>query len=115
RLAHRRQQRVESPGLHRRQRDRRKPAVRAAERYQPAAENSQQPEGSVLMMRRMPRWIVATALASSLGVITTAGQQSQQPQQPAAPPPDQPIFRSSTRLIVTTVAVKDKDGKPIEG
>ena len=63
------------------------------------------------MMRRMPRLIVAAALAASLGVITSA----QQPQQPPAPPPDQPIFRSSTRLIVTTVAVKDKDGKPIEG
>ena len=67
------------------------------------------------MMRRMPRLIVAAALAASLGVITSAQQQSQQQQQPPATPADQPIFRSSTRLIVTTVAVKDKDGKPIEG
>ena len=31
--------------------------------------------------------------------------------------PDGPVatFRSSTRLIVQTVTVKDKDGKPIEG
>src|SRR5215212_2145124 len=27
----------------------------------------------------------------------------------------QPTFRSGTRLIVQTVSVKDKDGKPIEG
>ena len=65
------------------------------------------------MMRRMPLLVVAAALAASLGVVTLAQQQSQQ--QPATPPADQPIFRSSTRLIVTTVAVKDKDGKPIEG
>ena len=61
-------------------------------------------------MKRLPRSVVAAALAASLGVITSAQQQ-----QPAGPPPDQPIFRSSTRLIVTTVSVKDKDGKPIEG
>src|SRR5712671_225053 len=29
--------------------------------------------------------------------------------------PQQPTFRASTRLIVTTVVVKDRDGKPIEG
>src|SRR5688500_3530499 len=27
----------------------------------------------------------------------------------------QPVFRASTRLIVTTVSVKDRDGRPIEG
>ncbi|HEV8394898.1 MAG TPA: VWA domain-containing protein [Vicinamibacterales bacterium] len=59
---------------------------------------------------RLPRPVIAAALAASLGVITSA---QQQPPPPA--PADQPIFRSSTRLIVTTVSVKDKDGKPIEG
>ena len=29
--------------------------------------------------------------------------------------PQQPVFRSGTRLVVETVSVKDKDGKPIEG
>jgi VWFA-related protein len=63
-------------------------------------------------MRRIPRVAVAVALAASLGVITHGQQQSQQP---PAPPAGQPIFRSSTRLIVTTVSVKDKDGRPVEG
>jgi VWFA-related protein len=37
-------------------------------------------------------------------------------QQPA-PPPAQPqaLFRSTTRLVVETITVKDKDGKPVEG
>lgn len=61
-------------------------------------------------MMRIPRLLVAAALAASLGVVTSA-QQAQQP----APPPDQPIFRSSTRLIVTTVTVKDKEGRPVAG
>ena len=34
-------------------------------------------------------------------------------QQPAQPPAA--TFRSTTRLIVQTVSVKDKEGKPIEG
>src|SRR4051812_11042686 len=34
---------------------------------------------------------------------------------PAAQQPPQPTFRTGTRLIVETVTVKDKEGKPIEG
>ncbi len=33
----------------------------------------------------------------------------------AAQQPPQPVFRTSTRLIVTTVSVTDRDGRPIEG
>ena len=33
----------------------------------------------------------------------------------AAQQPPQPTFRTGTRLIVETVTVKDKEGKPIEG
>jgi VWFA-related protein len=33
----------------------------------------------------------------------------------AAQQPPQPVFRANTRLIVTTVSVKDRDGRPIEG
>ena len=62
-------------------------------------------------MRRISHLAVAAALAAGLGVIARAQQQPA----PPGPPPDQPIFRSSTRLIVTTVTVKDKDGRPIEG
>ena len=62
------------------------------------------------MTRRIPHFAVAAVLAAGLGVIASAQQQ-----QPPAPTPDQPVFRSSTRLIVTTVSVKDKDGRPVEG
>jgi VWFA-related protein len=53
------------------------------------------------------RWWVRGVVFAACGVLLTA----QQP--PAQPSP--PVFRSSTRLIVQTVSVKDKDGKPIEG
>ena len=33
----------------------------------------------------------------------------------AAQQPPQPTFRTGTRLIVETVTVKDKEGKPVEG
>src|ERR1700731_2966607 len=33
----------------------------------------------------------------------------------AAQQPPQPTFRTGTRLIVETVTVKDKDGKPVDG
>jgi VWFA-related protein len=61
-------------------------------------------------MRRISRLSVVAALAAGLGAITSAQQQG-----PPATAADQPIFRSNTRLIVTTVSVKDKDGKPVEG
>ena len=54
------------------------------------------------------------ALTSVLAVLVGVSVFAQQ-QQPAAPPPGTPIFKSTTRLIVQTVNVKDKDGKPIEG
>ena len=40
---------------------------------------------------------------------------AQQQQPPAAQPNAVPKFTSSTTLIVETVSVKDKSGKPIEG
>jgi len=36
-------------------------------------------------------------------------------QQPSPPQDQPPTFRSSTRLVVTTVAVKGRDGTPVEG
>src|SRR5712671_1040634 len=43
-------------------------------------------------------------------VVAPQAAAAQARQQPA-----QPTFRTSTQLIVETVTVKDKDGKPIEG
>ena len=54
--------------------------------------------------------IVGLMVAALVGVSTHA-QQAAQTQQPAAGP----TFRTNTRLVVLTVTVKDKDGKPIEG
>ncbi len=52
--------------------------------------------------------VPASALCvSALSAATPAQQQPQQTQQP--------VFRTTTRLIVQTVTVKDKDGKVIEG
>src|SRR5688500_7495170 len=45
-----------------------------------------------------------------LCVVLSAVMQAQQQQQT-----QQPVFRTTTRLIVQTVTVKDKDGKVIEG
>lgn len=57
----------------------------------------------------MKRHVLTTlALAGSL----TAAASAQNPQAQAQQPP---VFRSSTRLVVNTVVVRDKDGKVIEG
>ena len=50
------------------------------------------------------RCVFLTILA--LALLTTSGGAQQQAQ---------PIFRASTRLIVQTVSVLDRDGKPVEG
>jgi len=59
-------------------------------------------------MQRASRFVVAAAALVAALVPLRAQQQP-------APPAEQPIFRSSTRLIVQTVTVKDKEGRPIEG
>ena len=60
--------------------------------------------------------MVRRAIISGLTVAALTGA-STHAQQPSQTPPAQstPTFRSTTRLIVQTVNVKDKDGKPIEG
>jgi len=50
-----------------------------------------------------------------LTVLAVVGVSTHAQQQPQTPPAGTPTFRSTTRLIVQTVNVKDKDGKPIEG
>jgi VWFA-related protein len=56
----------------------------------------------------MKRLLIALIGVATCTVLVVA----QQPQQPAAPAA---TFRSTTRLIVQTVSVKDKEGRPIEG
>ena len=101
-------QRAQPGHLHQRQHHRRQRAVRAAEPGRPDAQDPKQPAGEVLIMRRASRFVVAAAALVAALVPLRAQQQP-------APPAEQPIFRSSTRLIVQTVTVKDKDGRPIEG
>jgi VWFA-related protein len=50
------------------------------------------------------------AFALVAGGLQASGHAQQQNQQPA-----QPVFRTTQRLIVTTVTVRDRDGRPIEG
>ena len=52
---------------------------------------------------RVPAVVILALVAGHLQV-------SGQAQQPA-----QPVFRTSTRLVVTTVSVKDRQGRPVEG
>src|SRR5688572_9554229 len=47
--------------------------------------------------------------------VVIAGLQLAGHAQQAAQQQPAPVFRSSTRLIVQTVTVKDRDGRPIEG
>src|SRR4029434_9963427 len=48
-------------------------------------------------------------------VIILAAASLEAQQQQTQPQTQQPVFRTTTRLIVQTVTVKDKDGKVIEG
>ena len=58
--------------------------------------------------RRRPSSVLGASVA--LCVVIVVSVAAQQPQQT-----QQPVFRTTTRLIVQTVTVKDKDGKVIEG
>ena len=53
-------------------------------------------------------------LVLALAAIAVATLSAQQPQQGVGQIP-QATFRTGTRLVVHTVTVKDKDGKPVEG
>src|SRR6266576_2895183 len=59
------------------------------------------------MNRSVSRFAFAVLL---LLAFSTAGIAQQPPPQPPAA-----TFRSTTRLIVQTVSVKDKEGRPVEG
>ncbi|MBZ5675091.1 MAG: VWA domain-containing protein [Acidobacteriia bacterium] len=50
-----------------------------------------------------------------LGVQERAGAQQPTPGQNVAPGAETPTFKTSTQLVIETVGVKDKSGKPIEG
>jgi VWFA-related protein len=53
--------------------------------------------------------------ASVLLCVVISGMSVARAQQQTAQQPQQPVFRTTTRLVVQTVTVKDKDGKVIEG
>src|SRR5262245_42463400 len=55
--------------------------------------------------------VIFVVFVSFVAQSTAAGQQSS----PARGQTPQPTFRTETRLIVTTVSVKDRNGTPIEG
>jgi VWFA-related protein len=60
--------------------------------------------------------VVRKTIVVGLTVLALAGVSTHaQQQQTQTPPAGTPTFRSTTRLIVQTVNVKDKDGKPVEG
>ena len=132
RLAARLHQRAEPRDLHGREHHHRRPAVRAAEPREYAAESPKHDEAEILMtttellnheahqghegfqkllcdLRDLCGSVICrvAVVVLAAGAVVVAQQPAQQP--PAA------TFRSTTRLIVQTVSVKDKDGKPIEG
>src|SRR5215216_6993422 len=67
-----------------------------------------------MLQNNAPRRGVAEVLLLLLVLIVGGLQTSGHAQQATGQQP-QAIFRSSTRLVVQTVSVKDKDGKPVEG
>ncbi len=66
------------------------------------------------MMRRS-RAFLTLLIVAACGLTGVAGQQRPQQNQPQQPQAPVATFRSSTKLVVQTVTVKDKDGKPVEG
>jgi VWFA-related protein len=63
----------------------------------------------------MKRAISSLIFASVLAALPSAQQQAPAPPAGQQATPQTPTFRSTTRLIVRTGTVKDKDGNPIEG
>ena len=113
---------LNSRDLLERQHARRQPAIRSAERGEPDATRADESANEVLRCdpantthrgTEAPRKYLYVLGASVplcvviMGRGVRAAQQQQQTQQP--------VFRTTTRLIVQTVTVKDKDGKVIEG
>ena len=120
RLAPRLHQRAESRDVHGREQHHRRPAVRPAESREHAEEGAKHNEAEILMKHSSQRFSPAfvVCVRAFCCWLATCRFQNRSPQQPtgagagAAPAA---TFRSTTRLIVQTVSVKDKDGKPIEG
>src|SRR5262245_2238096 len=64
--------------------------------------------------RRRARLAMTVVSALAMAILTSA-QAPPQGQQGRTGQQGQPTFRSSTRLVVQTVTVKDRDGNPVEG
>ncbi len=99
-------------------------AVRSAERGERDAADPNQPENEVVMRRSLRQRslgagvrsaklaVHALACAVTIAALVVRGDAQQQQPQTQTP---QATFRTTTRLIVQSVFVKDKEGKPIEG
>ena len=59
--------------------------------------------------------LIVLMIVLGLGVQERAGAQQPTPGQNVAPGAETPTFKTSTQLVIETVGVKDKSGKPIEG
>ena len=84
------------------------PLFQSSKRYQlptPKKTNSQR--------RELRSWALGVLVPLCVAIMGVAYVHAQQPQQQQQT--QQPVFRTTTRLIVQTVTVKDKDGKVIEG
>jgi VWFA-related protein len=69
-------------------------------------------------LSKLTRFVTRTGILTIVGaMVLISGAHAQQQQQPASPTdPQQPFtLRVDTQLVVETVIVTDKDGKPIEG
>src|SRR5690349_7230794 len=59
--------------------------------------------------------LIVLAIVLGLGVQQRAGAQQPAPGQNIPPGTEPVTFKTSTQLVIETVGVKDKSGKPIEG
>src|SRR5262249_50537324 len=96
------------------------PPVRTAHAGQRDAQPAGHPAYEVPIMRRIMATFLLWMLAAPLPQQAQQPAQQQAPPRPAAQTPATPAdgavkFQSSTQLVVETVTVTDKSGKPIEG
>ena len=114
-LADRRDERAEPGDVFGRERADHQPAVRPAEPRQRDAQDPHEPQGEILMRSLTGLGalgeLVSLCLRGAWVVLVVALRSARAAQQSTP----QPTFRASTKLIVTTVVVRNPDGTPVEG